>query len=58
MSINETMKVPAGSFDKVVKTEETSPLEPGVKEYKYYAPGVGLIKDGDMLLVNSGVPSI
>lgn len=53
LSINETMKVPAGSFDKVVKTEETSPLEPGVKEYKYYARGVGLIKDGDMLLVKT-----
>lgn len=56
LSISETMKVPAGSFNKVLKTEETTPLEPGVKEYKYYAPGVGLIKDGDMLLVNYGYP--
>lgn len=53
LSVSETMKVPAGSFAKVVKTEETTPLEKG-KEYKYYAPGVGLLKDGDMLLVKYG----
>lgn len=54
ISISDTRKVPAGNFDHVVKTEETTPLEPG-KEYKYYAPGVGLIKDGDMELVRYGM---
>jgi len=53
-SVSDTLKVPAGSFDKVVKVQETTPLEPGVKEYKYYAPGVGLLKDGDLLLVKHG----
>lgn len=54
VSVSDTRKVPAGSFDRVLKTQETTPLEPGVKEYKYYAPGIGLIKDGDMELVRYG----
>jgi len=47
-------KVPAGHFMNVVKTEETSPLEKGNKEYKLYAPGVGLITDGELELVKYG----
>ena len=35
--------VPYGSFGKVLKTFETTPLEPTARESKYYAPGVGLI---------------
>lgn len=54
VSVTETMKVPAGTMKDVVKTLETSPLEPDVKEYKYYAKGVGLIKDEDMVLVKQG----
>jgi hypothetical protein len=34
--------------------EETTPLEPGVKEYKYYAAGVGLVQDGSLKLVKYG----
>jgi hypothetical protein len=34
-----------------LRTEETTPLEPGHKEYKVYAAGVGLIQDGDLTLV-------
>lgn len=52
VSISEKMKVPAGEFEHVLKTDETTPLEKG-HESKYYAPGVGLIKDGDLLLVKS-----
>ena len=53
VSVTETMKTPAGDFKNVLKTEETTPLESG-KEYKYYAPGIGLIKDGDVVLVKYG----
>ena len=31
-----------GDFDNGLKTENTTPLEPGVLEYKYYVPGIGL----------------
>jgi len=54
ISMNETMKTPAGNFIDVLKTEETTPLEPKAKEYKYYAPGVGLIKDENLLLMKYG----
>jgi hypothetical protein len=36
--------VPAGCFDHVLTVHETSPLEPGPIQVKYYAPGVGNIK--------------
>jgi hypothetical protein len=51
VSVSETLKTPAGTFDRCVKTRETSPLEPLSREYKLYAPGVGLVQDGDMKLV-------
>jgi hypothetical protein len=54
ISINEKATTPAGSFTDVLKTEETTPLEPKSKDYKLYAPGIGLIKDGGLLLVKYG----
>lgn len=54
ISTNETMQTTAGSFTNVLKTEETTPLEPKAKEYKFYAPGVGLIKDGSLVLTSYG----
>ncbi len=53
VSVNETMKTPAGTFKNCVKIEETTPLESG-KEYKYYAPGVGLVQDGELQLIKTG----
>ncbi len=49
-----TLKTPAGNYRNCLKTLETSPLEPGVKDYKIYAPGIGLIKDGNLLLIKTG----
>jgi len=40
-SLNETVAVPAGNFSNCLKTLETTPLEPDLKENKWYAPGVG-----------------
>jgi hypothetical protein len=54
VSVTESLQVPAGKFTKVLKTEETTALEPGAKEYKYYAAGIGLLKDGDMQLFWNG----
>jgi hypothetical protein len=54
VGLSGTMETPAGKFTNVLKFEETTPLEPGVKEAKYYAPGVGLIKDGPCKLVSFG----
>ena len=35
--------MPAGEYDDLVKTADTTPLEPDVLEHKYYARGVGLV---------------
>jgi hypothetical protein len=51
VSINDTLDTPAGTFPKVLKTEETNPLKPGEKEFKFYAPGIGLIQDEALKLV-------
>jgi len=52
VSVGDTVPTPAGIYRNCVKVEETTPLEPGAKEYKYYAPGVGLVQDGAMKRVN------
>jgi hypothetical protein len=40
-SLNESVTVPYGSFDRVLETKEWTPLEPGFFEKKYYVRGVG-----------------
>jgi len=51
VSVTETVKTPAGEFKNCVKVEETSPLSRFTTEYKYYAPGIGMVSDGGMKLV-------
>jgi len=53
VSLNTSVTTPAGAFTNCLKTEETTPLEPGVKEYKLYARGIGLVQDGSLKLVRS-----
>jgi len=52
ISVSETVTVPAGTFANCVKTRES--LGDGTTEYKYYAPGVGVVREvppeGDELL--------
>jgi len=45
------MKTPAGIFKNCIRVEETSGLDPDEKCYKTYAPGVGIIQDEDLFLV-------
>lgn len=42
-----TITVAYGTFTNCVKTRDGSPIEPGNFEYKYYAPGVGLVAEED-----------
>jgi len=55
VSLSETFETPAGKFEHCLKTEETSPLEPGVREHKLYAPGIGAIQEGEAKLVKYGM---
>ena len=43
--------MPAGAFKQVLKTEETNPLKPDEKEFKFYAPRIVLIQDEAIKLV-------
>ena len=54
LSLTGTLETPAGTFEDVLVVEETTPLEPGERETKYYAPGVGLLQDGKLLLTGHG----
>ena len=54
VNMNQTVNVPAGSFDNVIKMVETNDLEPGIEEANLYAPGVGQVIDNDMKLVRYG----
>lgn len=47
VSLDNTVTVPYGTFENCLKTMETTPLEPDVLEYKFYAPGVGFIQAQD-----------
>jgi hypothetical protein len=54
VSLTETVQTAAGAFANCLKTAETTPLEPLSNEYKVYAPNVGLIQDGNLLLTRYG----
>jgi hypothetical protein len=48
LAANETAKVPAGSYDGMLQTVETTALEPAALEHKYYARGVGPVLTVDV----------
>jgi hypothetical protein len=41
LSLNMRVKVPFGTFDHALVTEDFTPLEPEIVEHKFYARGVG-----------------
>jgi hypothetical protein len=43
LNLDGTITVPFGTFNNCLVTQEFSPLEPGVLEDKFYAPGVGFL---------------
>jgi hypothetical protein len=51
--------IQAGTFDQCVGVLETSSIEPGLADGKFYCPGVGLVADADpdglLLLVQYGL---
>ncbi len=58
ISLSEVVMTPAGTFENVLKVEETNPLEGNEQEFKFHAPGVGLIQDADLKLVDYVLPEI
>ena len=43
LSLDESVKVPGGSWDGVLQTEDSTPLEPEV-EHKFFAKGIGAVQ--------------
>jgi hypothetical protein len=43
LSLDERVEVLYGSFDNLLMTKDTTPLEPDILEHKFYAEGVGPI---------------
>lgn len=51
VAVGETVTTPAGTFKDCVHVKETSALEKGMADHKWYARGVGLVKEGEFVLV-------
>lgn len=47
LALDRVLSVPYGDFTGVLVVAETTQLEPGVIELKYYAPGIGLIREDE-----------
>ena len=54
VAVDETVKTPAGIFEHCVHLRETTPLERDVS-HKFYAPGIGIIKDDEFELAERPV---
>ena len=52
-SVSESVRTPAGVFQRVLKVAESTPLEI-VHEFKFYAKDIGLVQDGSARLVKYG----
>jgi hypothetical protein len=53
VALDETFETPAGTFKNCLRMKETSAIEAG-SGVKIYAPGVGLVKDDEFVLVRYG----
>jgi hypothetical protein len=54
IDMEEVIQTSAGEFSDTLITRETNPREPGVAELKYYAAGIGLIQEEDLMLQQYG----
>lgn len=54
LSITATAETPAGTFEDCLMVVETTALDPEERGIKIYAPGVGLVQDETLQLVEHG----
>ena len=55
VSLTETCKTSAGTFNNCMKVKGTSGMDVKKLEYKYYAPQIGLVRDVELRLVQHGM---
>jgi len=48
LSVTESVTVPFGFLDNLVKTSDFSAIDPDLKENKFYANGIGLVMEMDL----------
>lgn len=48
MSVGEQVMVPNGTFEDVVQTYDFSSLDPDIQSHKFYAEGIGVIKEVEL----------
>ena len=51
LSASANLTIPYGAFQQLVQTKDFTPLEPDLLEHKFYAPGIGMVKEVNL---NSG----
>jgi len=51
VGMDDTIETPAGKFEHCIHARETTPIEKDTG-HKWYVRGVGLVKDGDQVLVS------
>ena len=54
VSLDDELQTPTGNFPNSLKTMEGTALNLIEREFKTYAPGIGLIQDQRLLLTNYG----
>jgi len=45
VALQQTVTAPAGTYHDCIETEDTTPLEPNVREHKFYCKGVGVVRE-------------
>lgn len=58
LAIDLDITGPAGTFHNVIKTFESSSVEAGLREFKYYAPGFGMIRADEELAESLDNPAV
>jgi hypothetical protein len=48
LSVSEAVTVPVGSFEQVLQTHDFSSLDPDLQEHKFYAHGIGVIRETEL----------
>ena len=43
-----TVTIPFGTYTNCIKTRNWTELEPDLNENKFYAPGIGMVKETDL----------
>ncbi len=54
ISTSETVETPAGKFVNCLQEKDTDALDPGAAADRFYAPGIGQIRDDLLNLVSYG----